>query len=145
MKGGIRVNLLTQAFGGSVWAGNALRDLKLLLGASTMTEDLKPTGADEPAIIRKPIVIPVDTETGDGTRSVTKDRLPGDIETTATVKDGASVVRKPIDLSAATTTSDDGDRSVTKDRMPGEIMPVETDTKPLVVRKPIVIKPQSEA
>ena len=60
-----------------------------------MSEDLKPTEADEPAVIRKPIVIPVDTETDDGTRSVTKDRLPGDIATDA-ADDGASVVRKPI-------------------------------------------------
>ena len=60
-----------------------------------MSEDLKPTGVDEPAVIRKPIVIPVDTETDDGTRSVTKDRLPGDIVSDA-ADDQPPVVRKPI-------------------------------------------------
>lgn len=60
-----------------------------------MSEDLKPTGVDEPAVIRKPIVIPVDTETDDSTRSVSKDRLPGDI-VTDTADDEAPVVRKPI-------------------------------------------------
>lgn len=60
-----------------------------------MSEDLKPTGADEPAVIRKPIVIPVDTETDDGTRSVTKDRLPGNI-VAETSDDKSAVVRKPI-------------------------------------------------
>lgn len=68
-----------------------------------MSEDLKPTGADEPVVIRKPIAIPVDTETDDGTRSVTKDRLPGNIVTDV------------------------------------------ADNKPPVMRKPIVIEPQTEA
>jgi hypothetical protein len=60
-----------------------------------MSEDLKSTGAEEPAVIRKPIVVPVDTETGDSTRSVTKDRLPGDIVADA-ADDAPPVVRKPI-------------------------------------------------
>lgn len=60
-----------------------------------MSEDLKATGADEPAVIRKPIVIPVDIEADDGTRSVTKDRLPGAI-VTDTVDDEAPAVRRSI-------------------------------------------------
>jgi hypothetical protein len=60
-----------------------------------MSEDLKPTEADEPAVIRNPIVMPVDPETDDGTRSVTKDRLPGDIVADA-ADDEPPVVRKPI-------------------------------------------------
>ncbi|MBW4486136.1 MAG: hypothetical protein KME14_26745 [Tildeniella torsiva UHER 1998/13D] len=60
-----------------------------------MSEDFKTTGADEPAVIRKPIVVPVDAETDDGTRSVTKDRLPGDIVTDAADNE-PPVTRKPI-------------------------------------------------
>ncbi|WP_017302017.1 hypothetical protein [Nodosilinea nodulosa] len=110
-----------------------------------MTEDLKPTGAGEPAVIRKPIIISVDAEADDDTRSVTKDRLPGDLETIAAALDGADVVRQPIDLSAATITSDDGDRSVTKDRLPGAIAADAADDEAPVVRKPIVIEPTTEA
>ena len=108
-----------------------------------MSEDLKPVGAEDPAVIRKPIVIPVDTETDDGTRSVTKDRLPGDIGTAAPAT-VAGVVRQPIDLSTAMQTSDDGTRSVTKDRLPGDIVTDAVDNAPPVLRKPIVIEPQTE-
>ncbi len=60
-----------------------------------MSEAFKPTEVAESAAIRQPIVVLVDTEADDGTRSVTKDRLPGDIVTDA-ADDQPPVVRKPI-------------------------------------------------
>lgn len=56
----------------------------------------------------------------------------------------SNAIRKPIILPTETT-SDDGSRSVTKDRLPGDIVTDAVEDAPPVVRKPIVIEPQTEA
>lgn len=109
-----------------------------------MTEDLKPTGAEEPKIVRKPVILPLETETNDDdTRSVTKDRLPGERVTDKPERERASVIRKPIVLPVET--KPDGDsRSVTKDRLPGGMASSESTESPPRVRKPIVVEPPPE-
>lgn len=59
-----------------------------------MSENPKPTGADEVEVIRQP-VIPIVEEADDGTRSVTKDRDPKETVTVETENEPV-VVRKPI-------------------------------------------------
>lgn len=60
-----------------------------------MIEDPKTTGAEEPEVIRKPVVLPVETETDDGSRSVTKDRDSKDIVAEDT-SDEPVIERKPV-------------------------------------------------
>lgn len=66
-----------------------------------MSDNATAPNSEEPEVIRKPVVLPVETENDDETRSVTKDRDPGDVVTSDT-EDEPERIRKPIVIESET-------------------------------------------
>jgi hypothetical protein len=68
-----------------------------------MNEDLTPTGAEDSKVVRKPVdpTTAGKTNDDDGSRSVTKDREPGDDAMAEPEAADSKVIRKPVDPATA--------------------------------------------